>query len=71
MAKFSKQHYTAIAQTLKSTGLALVTTASPEAIPVVLHVFQVVQSRLTDMLIRDNPSFDPERFKNAVDLNSR
>jgi hypothetical protein len=70
MATFSKQAYIKLAETLKSAGVALITTASPEAIPATLHTIEIIKSRLISMLCRDNPSFDPEEFEFNSDPNN-
>jgi hypothetical protein len=70
VAKYSKAHYLSLAETLKSAGVALITTATPEAIPATLHCLEVIKSRIISMLCRDNPKFDPEEFEFNSDPNN-
>ena len=71
MAAFSKKHYEILAQTLKSAGMVLIATATPDAVPATLHTLEVIKSRIISMLIRDNSRFNPERFADAADPSKR
>jgi hypothetical protein len=66
MAKFSKGHYEALAQTLKDAGETLLSTAiTRQEQAHIKIVMELITSKLVNLFIRDNRRFDPVRFRKA------